>query len=381
MQQIRNEGVVTPAMAQRATVMLAETAELRPLVLDLAVGTLQAQRLGKGLEGWLFTSRMAEQATHPDIARYHAEVFTGSTHVLEICTGAGIDTQALAAVVGQVTTYEADPATAAVARMNFDASGLTNITVVEEAWTSESQPPQDVDGIWADPSRRPDANRRSRIAADYLPSLDSILRLHHLPTGVKVGPGDSIPPWAEERCTSEYIGFGRECRERILWSGIERPKRCATLLPGHHHLSVSDPAVSDLAVADPAVAERYLIEPHNAAIAAGLVPAVFALAGVRPIDPLIAYGIGGEQPPPSPWYEIFEVVRVDTGISERRIRERVGELGFNSRTEIKKRGWDGDPEVLRTKIDFPKTEHPGVILLTRRGDAHLTIYARRRGSR
>lgn len=391
MQQIALEGNIAPALTKRVATQLGDQQYLRATVIDLALGTIQAQRLGKGRDGWLFTPRMAEQATHPTIAAYHASQFAGTQHVVEICTGAGLDAQALAQVVQKVTTYEADPLTALITRLNLSSAGIDNVTVVDRAWTPETLLPPDVDGVWADPSRRTSTGARTHRATHYSPSLEEILLWVSssptpLTTGIKVGPGDMIPDTFDTTCSSEYVGFGRECRERILWINTSKPHRSAYLADLHEvlledlHEDLHEDLLEDLH-------EVFLIEPHNTAIAAGLVDTVFRNAGVVAIDPKIAYGIGGKQPPPSPWYEVFEIVRTDTGISERRIRERVVEFGFNARTEIKKRGWDKDPEELRRKIDFPKTDHPGVIIITRRGDQHLTIYARRvtseanRGSR
>lgn len=385
MQQLRSDGAVSPSLLKRVTTQLGESVHLRSLVVDLALGTLQAQRLGKALDGWLYTPRMAEQATHPTIAAYHASVFSGTEHVLEICTGAGVDTQALARVTGHVTTFEADPLVAVVAQMNLAESGLPNVTIISAPWSAAASVPQTVDAVWADPSRRTTTGQRTRVATEYSPALEEIItwstrRSEPVITGIKVGPGDSIPPSIDAACSSEYIGFGRECRERILWLNTAKPLRSVYLVDLHEvlHEGLHEGLHEDL-LNDPHEVQRetFLIEPHNAAIAAGLVDVVFRNAGVVAVDPKIGYGVGGKQPPFSPWYEVFEIIKIDTGISERRIRERVVELGFNSRTEIKKRGWDKDPEELRRKIDFPKTEHPGVIIITRRGDQHLTVYARR----
>jgi hypothetical protein len=258
---------------------------------------------------------------------------------------------------------------------------VTNVTVVTAPWNEQSVVPTDVDGIWADPSRRTPQNRRARTAAAYQPTLETILRQPspHILTGIKVGPGDVVPTWATDLCTSEYIGFQRDCRERILWHNAKPQPRFATLLPNTQHLheDLHEDLHNDLHNDLHEVLHNvsYLIEPHNVVIASGLVREVFAIAGVHPLDPNIAYGVGGEEPPPSAWYERFRVLAVDRGVTERRIRERVVALGFNGHTEIKKRGWNGDPEVLRTKIAFPKSGSPGVIMITRRGSGHVTIYA------
>ena len=102
-------------------------AEQAKIVIELALGTSRARSMGKHRPGWLFTRRMAEQATHPVIAAYHAERFTGCQHVVEICTGAGMDAIALSAVAARVTTYEADEATHAIVAGNVQRSGIESV--------------------------------------------------------------------------------------------------------------------------------------------------------------------------------------------------------------------------------------------------------------
>ncbi|MBL0323554.1 MAG: hypothetical protein IPP80_14530 [Ignavibacteria bacterium] len=104
------------------------------MIIDVALGTLRAERLGKRRDGWLFTDKMAEQCTHPRIAAHHAVPFTGREHVLEICTGAGLDAAALAAVSGRVTSFEADPIIADITAGNLHRTGITNVDVVRSAW-------------------------------------------------------------------------------------------------------------------------------------------------------------------------------------------------------------------------------------------------------
>jgi len=106
----------------------------------------------------------------------------------------------------------------------------------------------------------------------------------------------------------------------------------------------------------------------------------FAEVGVQAIDPQIAYGITDAVPPESPFYQRFQVITIDQGISEKRIRRRLGELGWGSRTEFKKRGWPGDPESLRSLIGHRDAEQAGVVILARKGRGHVTIYAERIGS-
>ncbi len=334
------------------------------LIIDVALGTLRAERLGKRRDGWLFTDRMAEQCTHPLIAEYHAKPFTGLQHVLEICTGAGLDTAAIAAVVGKVTTYEEDEVIADIADGNLLRAGINNVEVVRSAWPPSDAVNNTYDGVWADPSRRT-VRGRQRSGASYEPSLSSIPSAPVV--GIKVGPGDDVDTTGY---VSEFVGFGKECRERILWRSSHITVDTVTLVDRQSTWQAN----TDL---DPFVvpSAEYLIEPHNAIIASGRVGAFFAEIGAAVFDPHIAYGAMNEEPPPSPWYERYRVLKIDQGVSVRRIQESIRELGWGSTTIFKKRGWDNDPEDLRRALSFASGGPPGVVIVMRVGSGHQTVYA------
>ncbi|MBC8124415.1 MAG: hypothetical protein H7X70_01655 [Candidatus Kapabacteria bacterium] len=333
-------------------------------IIDVALGTMRAERLGKRMHSWLLTDRMAEQCTHPQIAAHHALPFGGCDHVLEICTGAGIDTAALAKVAGRVTSFEADPLVAALATGNIRRAGIQNVNIMSVAWTGLDAQSGEFDAVWADPSRR-SSRGRQRSSTGYEPPLDSIPNAEVV--GVKVGPGDVVDDHGYE---SEFIGFGKECRERILWRTphITMPT-----------VSLVDKSVSwrFSGIGSPLTLPNadYVIEPHNALIASGNVGAFFAEIGAGVFDPKIAYGALNEEPPPSPWYERYKVLRIYKGISVRRIQESIRELGWGPTTIFKKRGWENDPEDLRRALSFASEGPPGVVIIMRVGDGHQSVFA------
>lgn len=334
------------------------------LIIDVALGTLRAERLGKRRDGWLFTDKMAEQCTHPLIAEHHARPFTGLGHVLEICTGAGMDTAAIAVVAGQVTTYEADEIVADITAGNLYRSGITNVDVVRSAWPPTNVVENTYGGVWADPSRRT-VRGRQRSGASYEPPLSSIPSAPVV--GIKVGPGDDVDAVGY---VSEFVGYGKECRERILWRSSHITDDTVTLVDRQS----SWHANTDLVPLVVPTAQ-YLIEPHNALIASGRVGAFFAEIGAAVFDPHIAYGALNVEPPPSPWYERYRVLKFDQGVSVRRIQESIRELGWGSTTIFKKRGWENDPEDLRRALSFASGGPPGVVIVMRVGSGHQTVYA------
>ncbi len=349
------------ALRQSSEPVVASAA---PQIIDVALGTMRAERLGKRVHNWLFTDRMAEQCTHPQIAAHHALPFRGCAHVLEICTGAGIDTAALASVAGGVTSYEADPLVAALTMSNIRRAGIRNVEIVPLPWTGLNMQGEEFDAVWADPSRR-SSRVRIRLSTEYEPPLDTIPNAEIV--GIKVGPGDVV---ADQGFMSEYIGYGKECRERILWRTPHMSVTTVTLVDKGVAWSLNTnntPLI--LPTAD------YVIEPHNAIIASGNVGAFFAEIGAGVFDPKIAYGALNEEPPTSQWYERYKVLRIYKGISMRRIQESIRELGWGPTTIFKKRGWENDPEDLRRALSFASGGPPGVVIVMRVGEGHQTVFA------
>ena len=371
-----NQSAVTPAVVDRVRTHICKGhAERTRMLIELATGTMRAERLGKRQHSWLFTNQMAEQSTHPDIAAYHAQAFSGCEQVLEICTGAALDTLALSRVAARVSSYEADPLIHACSVGNLRRAGALNVTCLNDRWTNQHAVA--ADAVWADPSRR-EQQQRKRSAAEYEPPLVSIPNAPLV--GIKVGPGDIVDA---PEYTSEYIGFGRECRERILWKGRSETTTMVVLLngsgpwPGETRYAPGQQPGAQGNGPGPGPGEAFIIEPHNALIASGLLTQFFAEHNMRPLDPRIGYGIADHEPPASPWYTSYRILHMDDGASERRMQERIYEYGWCADTVIKKRGWDKDPEAVRSRLTFVEGGQPGVIIVARVGEGHVTVYGER----
>lgn len=344
--------------------------ERAQMLIELALGTMQAKALGKSRPGWLFTRRMAEQATNPVIARYHADAYRGLTSVLDICTGPGVDAAALAEVAGRVVTVEADVRVAAIAAGNLRRHGMSNVEVVCGYWPDAGLASQHWDGVWADPSRRSEG-RRVFDSRQYEPPLSSIPQATVV--GVKTGPGDLIP---ETSYASEYIGIGSECRERILWSADAAERPLVTLLSEEGAHTMWTPSEASRSAQPPVVTSgAYLIEPHNAIIASGAIGAYFVEQGAGVLDPKIGYGILEQMPALSALHVPYRIEAVVPGASTRRMQQEVRRRGWGSGTVIKKRGWDRDPESVRRSLHFEDGGPDGVIFVARVGASHVTIYA------
>jgi len=362
-------GAVSASLVERLRRQHGST-ERAQIIVELALGTQRARTMGKLRPGWLFTRRMAEQATHPLLARYHAGAYQGLPHVLDICTGPGIDAAALAEVAGRIATIEGDEQVCAIATGNLRRHGLDNVDVVCGRWPEARLAARDWDGVWADPSRR-NEGRRVFDARHYEPPLSSIPQATVM--GIKAGPGDVIP---ETSFASEYIGIGSECRERLLWNAGAGERSLVTLLDEDGLHASWTPAKECRSAKPPVVtAGTYLLEPHNAVIASGAVSAFFAEQGAGVLDPRIGYGILDREPEHSPLFETYRIDAIVQGVSVRRMQEEIRRRGWGSTTVIKKRGWDRDPESVRGQLQFVEGGQGGVILVARVADAHVTVYA------
>lgn len=333
--------------------------------LEISAARAKANSLELATDGWLLSKQSLEQSTHPAIAATHARRFNGVGNLLEICSGAGFDTAALAQAAAGVTGIEADTMLATFARHNLATAGITNAAI--EAGRAE-----DVcrrldmarfDGLWADPSRRDAHGRRIMNPAYYKPSLPFLMNLNVTGVrGIKVSPALSLASlpggWSRE-----WIGFGRECREQVLWYGTDLQSHCVNLVDrGASWSTTADVAATDPPELTGPAQAAYLVEPHPALIASGMVCAFFREAGIAMFDRELLVGATPSQPPFSPFYSVFQQIS-HFPYSLKQLRVELGELNWGKRTEIKKRLVDDDPDRVRAKLKLPDSDKFGVVYL------------------
>lgn len=349
-------------------------------VIEVLLARRRAERLGAWTEHGLFSRRNLEQASRLEVATHHAARFAGCSHVLEIGTGLGSDTAALAQIVARVTTLEADEVTARYARHNLALRGVTNVEV-RHATLDEARAFLDLtefDGLWCDPSRRDSEGRRLSSVEEYHPPLSSLLALPiNGRCGIKLSPGASLEA-LPEGWHREFLGVGKECIEQTIWRGVPLRDGTVTLVDsGEQWIPQNQEASTPTRI--PAVGD-VLIEPHAALVRCGYLAQFFAAHDIALLDRHIAYGVRREPLPPSPWLEQFRVLEV-LGFHVKRLRARLRELGWDSRTEFKKRGIEQDPNELwaAMKLPPPKRGAPrfGTVILTRVGQEHLVYLTTR----
>ncbi|CAL2068590.1 SAM-dependent methyltransferases [Streptomyces murinus] len=309
-------------------------------------------------ERMFFTPNGVEQSTRASVAAYRARRLTdlGVTSVADLCCGIGGDAIALARAGIRVLAVDRDPLTAAVARANAEALGLTDLMEVREADVTEVDT-AGYDAVFVDPARR---GGRGRIfdPEAYSPPLSwAVAAARRAPhAALKIAPGiphEAVPPEAE----AEWISDGGDVKEAVLWFGTGAPGAVrATLLPGPRTLlgrGLPDPEVRPVG--------RYLYEPDGAVIRAHLVAEVAEEVAGGLIDATIAY-VTADELHPTPYatpYEITDQLPFNLKKLKALLREReVGTL------TVKKRGSAVEPEELRRKVK-PQGPNAATVFLTR----------------
>ncbi|WP_028805407.1 class I SAM-dependent methyltransferase [Streptomyces sp. 142MFCol3.1] len=308
-------------------------------------------------ERMFFTSNGVEQSTRTSVAAHRARRFQelGIRSVADLCCGIGGDAIALARAGIRVLAVDRDPLTAAVARANADALGLSELIEVREADVTAVDTSA-YDALFVDPARR---GGRGRIfdPEAYSPPLSWAVETATKapPAALKIAPGiphETVPAEAE----AEWISDGGDVKEAVLWFGTEPGLVRATLLPGPRELrgrGLPDPAVRPVG--------RYLYEPDGAVIRAHLVAEVADDLDGGLIDETIAY-VTADELRPTPYasaYEITDLLPFNVKRLKALLRER--EVGVLT---VKKRGSAVEPEELRRKVK-PQGPASATVFLTR----------------
>jgi SAM-dependent methyltransferase len=350
----------------------------RSLDQDLATAALgQAElrtaaraKFGALAESLLFTPEGLEQATRTELADHRAARFAaaGVSGVLDLCCGIGADVLAFQRAGLVVTGVERDPATARIAAANTNKNTAATILTgsAEDAdWAA-------AEAVFCDPARRSGSGRTFDPAA-FSPSfgfVSSVLEQARF-AAAKLAPGLDhalIPPGIE----AEWVSFAGGVKEAVLWSagfGEPRIARRATVISASASTGLTDADAWTDAVGE---LGAYLYEPDGAVIRAGLVQQVAALLpGGRRIDEHLAY-LAADEPLSTPFARGFTVVEV-LPYSVKRLRAalRRREVGI---VEIKKRGVDIDPAVLRRELK-PAGPNSLTVLLARVGEQRLAVLA------
>ena len=319
----------------------------------------------------LFTEAGLEQATRLSVAAHHAGRFAaaGLTTVADLGCGIGADALALAALDLSVTAVDRDEVTAAVAAYNL--APWDTATVVHG--DAESVELGAFDGVYLDPARR-NTSRRLSDPAQWSPSLTFAYGVGAaMPTGIKLGPGidrELLPPDAE----AQWVSVDRDVLEVGVWCGaLARPgiRRAALVIGTHGQAELT--AVADTPDVETGPLGDFVYEPDGAIIRARLIGDLARRLDARMVSPDIAY-LTSDTAVDTPFATRFRVLErwpFDPRYLSRELRSRsIGSL------EIKKRGVDVDPALLRKKLALRGPES-ATLIITRVAGRHAVLLVSR----
>jgi hypothetical protein len=333
-----------------------------------------ATKFGEFAKSMFFTEDGLEQSSRLQVAALHAGRFrtTGIHQVADLGCGIGAEALAFAAVDLDVVAVELDEVTAACATYNlapFENAKVLNHDVTEIDLTEfESQ--------FFDPARRELGTSRERAArkynpAQFSPNFDWILeQARARPTGIKLGPGhphEAIP----DDCEAQWVSDHGDLVELTLWFGsLARPgvARSALLIAGgtRHELQSANrnPAHASLREVG-----KFIYEPDNSVVRSHLIGVLAEQLDLGLIAPEIAY-LTSDEAVESPWLRGFKVLET-MAFDRKKLKARLQELGIGV-LEIKKRGSDIVPEVLRKELQL-KGKRAATLIVTRVGDSHRAL--------
>ncbi|RMB58468.1 class I SAM-dependent methyltransferase [Tessaracoccus antarcticus] len=316
-----------------------------------------------------FTPEGLEQATRHEVAAWRARQFlaAGIADVFDLGCGIGADSMAFLEAGLVAHAVETDPDTAALATANLALMGGNPVLVARA---------EDVDvperaGVFLDPARRTDRGRTWRVE-DFSPPWSLVL--HHLAAQafccVKMGPGlpkGLIP----DGVRATWVSHRGDVVEASLWNGAG-PARAAVVFPrdGGAPVELAADVPRELPVRPPG---RFVIEPDNAVVRAGLVTEIQPQVDLWLLDEHTAY-LSADEPVDTPLADCFEVVDIlDYDIAT--LRRYVAQHNIGT-LEIKKRAIDVDPAALRKQLR-PRGAARATLILARTPRGARVIVANR----
>ncbi len=333
-----------------------------------------ATKFGPFAARMLFTEAALEQSTRLSVAARHAGRFraAGIASVADLGCGIGGDALALASLDLRVSAVERDEVTAAFAAYNLAPFDNARVTTGD----AESADLTGIDGVFLDPARRVAGhNSRTRQApADWSPSLDFAFGLAEArPVGVKLSPGmerELIPAGVE----AQWLTVDGETIELIVWTGpLARPGigRAALVTGPSGDVELTGAGPSE----DPPSGEigRYIHEPAGSVIRAQLIGSLAERLDATTLEPGIAY-LTGDTPSRDGLAGSFEV-RELLPVDEKRLAKALRERGIGT-LEIKKRGVDVDPALLRRRLGL-RGNAAATLILTKQHGKRIAVLADR----
>ncbi|MFM5951738.1 MAG: THUMP-like domain-containing protein [Micrococcales bacterium] len=333
-----------------------------------------AAKFGDFAKNMFFTEDGLEQASRLSVSAHHAGRYrdAGIRQVADLGCGIGSESMAFAALDLDVTAIELDEVTAACATYNlapFENAKVLNADVTAIDLSGfESQ--------FFDPARRELGTGREKATrkfdpAAFAPNYDWVLKqANERPTGIKLGPGhphEAIPKNSE----AQWVSVNGDLVELTLWFGkLARPgiARSALLIKDGEAVEIKSETF-EKTLAPVRDLENFVYEPDNAVIRSHLIGELALQLELGIISPEIAY-LTGNLEISSPWLRGFKVLE-NLNFDRKKLKARLRELNIGV-LEIKKRGSDVVPEILRKELQL-KGERAATLIITRVGDSHRAL--------
>lgn len=312
-------------------------------------------KFGELASSMYFTPDGLEQATRLRVAGHRAARVAAAapSSVLDVGCGIGGDLVAFARAGLTAAGIDRDPLRVAVAGANLSALGLGGAVQVADA---EALDLSAFGVVFADPARRTDRGRVFDVDA-YAPPWSFVERLLHRPSVVKVAPGiphHLVPAGVE----AEWVSDEGDLKEASLWSPqLATTRRRATVIRPTGLATITDE--DDPGDRSVRAVGRYLYEPDDAVLRAGLVTAVAAGVHGGLVDEHIAY-VTSDSGFTTPFARSYEVVE-ELPYKEKALKAALRLRGIG-RLTIKKRGVDVVPEELRRRLALKGDEEATVVL-------------------
>lgn len=351
-----------------------------PLLIQLALTqaklrTKAQKKFGSFASNMLFTPAGLEQATRLNVAAQHAGRFQRANiqTLSDIGCGIGADSLAFGALGLHVRAVEQDSITSALAAYNL--APFRTVTVVHAQ--AETLHLEQDEALYFDPARRSAGHRETKRLHnpnEYSPNINWIFDLAQKhSTGIKLGPGfkhENIPDEVE----AQWISHNATVVEMGLWSGaLAQPgiKRSALILSENsvHELTHSRESPD----AQLGTLQTYLYEPDGAIIRARLIGMLAETLNGRMISEGIAY-ITSETFYETPFASCFRIEEMFP-LKETLLKKALHQRGIGI-LEIKKRGVDHDPALLRKRLGL-RGNASATLILTRVAGKHCALLTKR----
>jgi hypothetical protein len=335
------------------------------VVNQVALRQKARQKLGPIADSLLVTRQGLEQSSRFDVAKYHARKLGSLASVTDLGCGLGIDSIAFAETGSTVVAVEKDEVTAKFASRNlarFPAAVLHRSAAEDFDVKTE--------GVFLDPARRDlAASGRSRKLLspdDFSPSIGfAFEQLSRVPGGVKLSP--ALPhEMVSDRFEATWVSHRGDLVEFSQWSTHPQQfgKRFAVMIDGETELKFTgdefEAGVSSL--------DEYVYEPDPALIRSHLLGAFALEQGLGLLSQGIAYLTGGELK--SPWLKGYKLI-AELPLDEKAISRYLSERSIGS-LEIKKRGVDVDPQLMRKRLKL-KGSGAATLIATKVGGARKAL--------